>query len=147
MGTTDFRISNSVFSAKVFSISPGYWKAAGTHMVAGRDFTLARQRQGAEGGHRKRELRAPNVWKPASPRTALYVWTGSLRNCRHWAPEIVTEVSRTLAKIDPNVPFTFQSWPEALAFVLFPARVGLVATWIPAQRALRVHLAGLLREE
>jgi hypothetical protein len=36
----------------------------------------------------------------------------------------VTEVSRTLAKIDPNVPFTFQSWPEALAFVLFPARVG-----------------------
>jgi hypothetical protein len=39
MGTTDFRISNSVFSAKVFSISPGYWKAAGTHMVAARDFT------------------------------------------------------------------------------------------------------------
>ena len=39
MGTTDFRMSNSAFGAKYFSISPGYFEAAGTHLLGGRDFT------------------------------------------------------------------------------------------------------------
>jgi predicted permease len=38
-GTTDFRMSNSAFGAKYFSISPGYLDAAGTHLLTGRDFT------------------------------------------------------------------------------------------------------------
>jgi predicted permease len=37
--------------------------------------------------------------------------------------EIVPELRQVLTQIDPSVPFTFQSWPDALAFVLFPARV------------------------
>jgi ABC-type antimicrobial peptide transport system permease subunit len=37
--------------------------------------------------------------------------------------EIASELSRVLAQIDPSLPFTFHSWPDALAFVLFPARV------------------------
>ena len=39
MGTTDFRMSNSAFGAKYFSISPGYFQAAGTRLLNGRDFT------------------------------------------------------------------------------------------------------------
>jgi predicted permease len=38
-GTTDFRISHAALDAKVFSISPGYLRAAGTRLLAGRDFT------------------------------------------------------------------------------------------------------------
>ncbi|MHB8303804.1 MAG: ABC transporter permease [Acidobacteriaceae bacterium] len=38
-GTTDFRYSNAVFDAKGFHISPGYLRAAGTELLAGRDFT------------------------------------------------------------------------------------------------------------
>jgi predicted permease len=38
-GTTDFRPSNSVFSAQYYSMSPGYLAAAGTHLLVGRDFS------------------------------------------------------------------------------------------------------------
>ncbi|HEX4068442.1 MAG TPA: ABC transporter permease [Acidobacteriaceae bacterium] len=38
-GTTDFRNSNSVTVAKFFTISPGWLQAAGTRLIAGRDFT------------------------------------------------------------------------------------------------------------
>jgi len=38
-GTTDFRTSNSPFSAKFFSISPGYLGAAETQLLSGRDFS------------------------------------------------------------------------------------------------------------
>jgi hypothetical protein len=39
LGTRDFRMSNSAFGAKYFSISPGYLDAAGTPLQTGRDFT------------------------------------------------------------------------------------------------------------
>jgi predicted permease len=38
-GTSDFRASNSTFSAKYYSISPRYLAAAGTRLLLGRDFT------------------------------------------------------------------------------------------------------------
>ena len=38
-GTANMRPSNSVLSGRYFSISPGYLKAAGTRLLAGRDFT------------------------------------------------------------------------------------------------------------
>ena len=38
-GTADFRASNSVLDAMFYSISPGYLHAAGTKLLAGRDFT------------------------------------------------------------------------------------------------------------
>jgi predicted permease len=37
--TTDFRQSNAAFGAKFTSISPGYFEAAGTHLLSGRDVT------------------------------------------------------------------------------------------------------------
>jgi ABC-type antimicrobial peptide transport system permease subunit len=38
-GTADFLLSNSVFEAMFYSISPGYLRAAGTKLLTGRDFT------------------------------------------------------------------------------------------------------------
>ena len=38
-GTQDFRSSNSEFEAKFYNISPGYLEAAGTQLIAGRDFS------------------------------------------------------------------------------------------------------------
>jgi predicted permease len=38
-GTADLRPTNSVFNARAFIISPGYLQAAGTLLLAGRDFT------------------------------------------------------------------------------------------------------------
>ncbi len=38
-GTADLRISNEVTDAAFFTISPGYVRAAGTRLLAGRDFT------------------------------------------------------------------------------------------------------------
>lgn len=38
-GTADFRSTNSVDSARDFIVSPGYFKAAGTGLLAGRDFS------------------------------------------------------------------------------------------------------------
>jgi hypothetical protein len=45
--------------------------------------------------------------------------------------EIVTELRQVLTKIDPSVPFTFESWSDALAFALFPARVAtaILGSW------------------
>jgi predicted permease len=40
-GTADLRPSNEVMSPNYFSISPGYLQAAGTRLLAGRDFTWA----------------------------------------------------------------------------------------------------------
>jgi predicted permease len=37
--------------------------------------------------------------------------------------EVVPPLIRTLGNIDPKLPFTIESWHDALAFVLFPARV------------------------
>ena len=37
--------------------------------------------------------------------------------------EILPELRRTLGQIDPSLPFVFHSWPDALAFVQFPARI------------------------
>jgi predicted permease len=39
VGTTEFRSSNEAADAHNFSVSPGYFDAAGTRLLAGRDFT------------------------------------------------------------------------------------------------------------
>ena len=41
--------------------------------------------------------------------------------------EIAAALGSLMAKTDPNLPVTIQSWPDALALVLLPARVATVA--------------------
>jgi predicted permease len=41
--------------------------------------------------------------------------------------EIAAALQTMMAKIDPSLPVTIQSWPDALALVLLPARVATVA--------------------
>jgi predicted permease len=38
-GTSDFRLASSKFSANFYKVSPGYFRVAGTHLLAGRAFT------------------------------------------------------------------------------------------------------------
>lgn len=38
-GTTDFGVANAKFNAQIFSVSPDYFKVAGTRLLAGREFT------------------------------------------------------------------------------------------------------------
>jgi predicted permease len=38
-GTSDFELASSKFNASFYSVSPGYFRAAGTHLLAGRAFT------------------------------------------------------------------------------------------------------------
>jgi ABC-type antimicrobial peptide transport system permease subunit len=44
--------------------------------------------------------------------------------------EITAALQPMLERLDPSLPVTLQSWPDALALVLFPARVATVALGI-----------------
>ena len=171
-GTQDFRDSNSVMTAKYFTIAPGYLATAGTRLVAGRDFTwhddkhtsnvalvneffaqtLFGTAQAAIGRH---------FAQPGSNGATLYEVVGVVEQGKYdslteapqpamfWPLAQNNETDTTLAvrsnrppaeigaaldtmmsRIDPSLPVTIQSWPAALALVLFPARVATVALGI-----------------
>jgi predicted permease len=181
MGTTDFRMSNSTFGAKYFSISPGYLQAAGTRLLGGRDFTW------------HDDAKAPNVaivnetfahamfgnTSPLGLRFALgekfsYEIVGVVENGKYDSltetpsaavffpleqnpdsdtslvvrsplpeAEIVPEVRRRLAQIDPSLPFVLHSWPDALAFVLFPARAATATLGVMGLLAAMLAVTGV----
>ena len=166
-GTTDFRSSNSLSAggAKIFTISPGYLKAAQMRLIAGRNFTwhdtastplvaLINQTMAhilfgnapAVGQHFAEP--GPRVFTVVGlvedgkygsltedPMPAMY-WALEqnpdnecalvVRSARSPA-EISAALDAVIAKIDPSLPVTTESWPDALALVLFPARVATVA--------------------
>jgi len=167
-GTTDFRGSNSVTTAKFFTISPGYLQAAGTRLMAGRDFTwhddehspmvalinetLAHRLFGNE----------PAVGRTfTQPGPTNYTVVGVVENGKYDSlgedataamffpleqnpdneltlvvrsqrpeAEIAAALNMMMAKADPTLPVTIESWPEAMALVLFPARAATVALGI-----------------
>jgi len=168
-GTQDFRSSNSAMDAKYFTISPGYLAAAGTRLLAGRDFTwhddkhtsnvalvnefFARTLYGSAQAAIGRQFA-----EPGSHGATLYEVVGVVEDGKYdslteapqaamlWPlaqsnesdttlvvrsnrppAEIAAALSTMMAKIDPSLPVTIQSWPAALALVLFPARVATVA--------------------
>ncbi|MGB9031257.1 MAG: ADOP family duplicated permease, partial [Acidobacteriaceae bacterium] len=170
-GTQDFRVSNSITTAHFFTISPGLLQAAGTHLVAGRDFTwhddnttphvalvnetfartvfgnvhVAVGRRFAEPGRTATIYEVVGVVEDGKydsltedPQPAMF-WPLAQNNendttlvVRSNRPpaEITAALEPMLEKIDPSLPFTLQSWPDALALVLFPARVATVALGI-----------------
>jgi len=181
LGTTDFRMSNSAFGAKYFSISPGYLEAAGTHLLTGRDFTWH------DDANAPRVVIVNETFARAmfENTSALglrftmadkvsYEIVGVVENGKYdsltespWAAmffpldqnadsdtalvirsqlamgEIVPEISRVLAHIDPSLPFTIHSWPDALAFVLFPARVATASLGVMGMLAAMLAVTGV----
>ena len=180
-GTTDFRMSNSSFMAKYFSISPGYLGAAGTLLLSGRDFswhddakaprvvivnqTFARRMFGSASALGLRFTMADKVSYEIvgvvqngkydslteSPLAAIFFPLGQnagsdtslvVRSQRSPA-EIVPELRRALTGIDPRLPFTFHSWPDAMALVLFPARVATASLGVLGLLAAMLAVTGV----
>jgi predicted permease len=163
-GTTDFRGSNSILDAQVYSISPGYLQAAQTRLLAGRDFTwhdnakapkvaivnetFALKMFGSSRPIGRRFAQGPDSlcqvvgvvedgkynFLTEAPRPAMFFAAGQYLDSdmtlvvrSHLPPsEMASSLNRMLAKLDPNLPFTIQSWRDSLAIMLFPARAATV---------------------
>jgi len=180
-GTTDFRPSNAAFGAKYFSISPGYLEAAGTRLLAGRDFawrddahapkvaivnqTFARSLFGSASAVGGRFL-----WGENNPYEIVGVVEDGKYDSlteRQWAAmffpseqvpnsdtslivtselppaELSRRLHQVLAQIDPSLPFTFETWRDALAFVLFPARVATATLGVMGLLAAMLAVTGI----
>ncbi len=57
--------------------------------------------------------------------------------------EIAAALDRTLTRIDPNLPLTLHSWPDALALALFPARAATAALGIMGFLAAMLAITGM----
>jgi predicted permease len=181
IGTTDFRISNSAFGAKYFSISPRYLQAAGTRLLNGRDFTWHDDAKAPKVAI-VNETFVRRMFGNASPLGLQFEMgdnipreiVGVVEDGKYdsltetpWAAvffpleqnpnsytsliirsplpsgEIVPELRSALAQIDPNLPFVFHTWPDALAFVLFPARVATASLGVMGLLAAMLAVTGV----
>jgi predicted permease len=57
--------------------------------------------------------------------------------------EMASALHHMLTRIDPNLPFTIQSWQDALALVLFPARAATVALGVMGLFAAVLAITGV----
>ena len=57
--------------------------------------------------------------------------------------EMAAALERTLSGIEPNVPITVQSWPDALGGELFPARAATVALGVMGLLAAMLAVTGI----
>lgn len=152
--------------AKFFTISPGWLEAAGTRLIAGRNFTwhddnhaphvalvnetFAQQMFGsvlaAVGRHFAEP--GPTTYEvigvvengkygslTEEPTPAMF-WplaqnhendTTLVVRSERTPAEMAAALQTMMAKIDPSLPVTIESWPSSLALALFPARVATVA--------------------
>ena len=58
-------------------------------------------------------------------------------------PEISSVLQTLITNIDPNVPYTVRSWPDALASVLFPARAATMSLGIMGCLAVMLAITGI----
>jgi predicted permease len=180
-GTTDFRGSNSAFAAKYFSISPGYFRAAGTRLLRGRDLswhddatapkvalindTFAHMMFGDVppiGRHflmgEKALYEVIGVVEDGkydslteSPKPAMFFPVAQYADSditlivRSALPaaEVGRMLRSTLASIDPNLPFTIGSWPDALTVVYFPARIATASLGVMGVLAALLAVTGV----
>jgi ABC-type antimicrobial peptide transport system permease subunit len=59
------------------------------------------------------------------------------------ASETSANLNRMLSRIDPSLPFTIHSWPDALALVLFPARTATVSLGVMGILAAMLAVTGV----
>jgi ABC-type antimicrobial peptide transport system permease subunit len=59
------------------------------------------------------------------------------------ASETAAALNGMLRKIDPNLPFTIQSWPDGLALMLFPARAATVTLGVMGLFAAVLAITGV----
>ena len=57
--------------------------------------------------------------------------------------EIMAQLRQALTRIDPGLPFTLHSWPEALDFVLFPARMATSTLGVIGLLAMMLAVTGV----
>lgn len=180
-GTKIAGSSHSVTSAHYYSISPGYLAAAGTKLLAGRDFswdddpgtlkvaivnqTLARRLFGDSPPVGRRFLGGD--FKPyvivgvvedgkydaltEDPKAAMFFPFAQAANgnttlvVRSQLPssDVAPALNRALRGIDASIPFTIQTWPQALALVLFPARAATAALGVMGLLAAMLAVTGV----
>ena len=178
--TTDFNLNNSVLAPYVFTISPGYLKAAGTRLLTGRDVswhdikttpyvaivnqTFARKMWGETPAIGQRfilmdhltevvgvtedgkyyeimEPQQPVVFLPLlQTENAVAVFVVRTTRAQN---EMVTALERTLSAIEPDALITVQSWPDAMARVLFPARAASVGLGVMGLLAAMLAVTGI----
>lgn len=181
IGTTDFRPSTSAFGAKYFSISPGYFEAAETHLLAGRDFTwrddakapkvaivnetFARSMFGNSSAVGRQFMMGDKLAYQVvgvvengkynslteTPSAAVFYPFGQMPNSYTSliirsplsAAEIAPQLRQVLSQIDPSLPFAFHTWPEALAFVLLPARAAAASLGVMGLLAAMLAVTGV----
>src|SRR5207302_4833430 len=59
------------------------------------------------------------------------------------ASEVAPVLRRTLTRIDPGLPLSIQTWPDALGLVLFPARVATAALGVMGLLAAMLAITGV----
>ncbi|PYL51176.1 MAG: hypothetical protein DMF32_01865 [Verrucomicrobia bacterium] len=178
--TTDFNLNNSVLAPYVFTMSPGYLKAAGTRLLTGRDVswhdikttpyvaivnqTFARKMWGETPAIGQRfilmdhltevvgvtedgkyyeimEPQQPVVFLPLlQTENAVAVFVVRTTRAQN---EMVTALERTLSAIEPNALITVQTWPGAMARVLFPARAASVGLGVMGLLAAMLAVTGI----
>src|SRR5207244_10543826 len=57
--------------------------------------------------------------------------------------DLARQLRNALARIDPSLPFTIEAWPDALAFVLFPARVATASLGLMGLLAAMLAVTGI----
>ena len=179
-GTTDFNLNNSVLAPYVFTLSPGYLKAAGTKLLTGRDVswhdtkttpyvaivnqTFARKMWGetpaigqrfilrdhltevvgvAEDGkyYEIMEPQQPVVFLPLlQTENGVAVFVVRTPRAQN---EMARALERFVSAIEPNALVTVQSWPDAMARVLFPARAASVGLGVMGLLAAMLAVTGI----
>lgn len=135
--TPHVAIVNETFARKMWGEMP----AIGQHFIVSDNLTEVVGM--AEDGkyHDLEELPQPVIYLPLSqsePGETVFV----VRSRR--APnEMAAALERALHRIEPNVPMTVQSWPDALASELFPARVATVALDVMGLLAAMLAVTGI----
>jgi predicted permease len=179
-GTMELTSENEALATHVYPMSPGYLKAAGTRLLAGRDVswhdaretpavaivneTFARTMWGDSRaiGHRfilwERSTEVVGVVEDGkyynlmeSPEAAVFVplSQGAASDVvlvvrSSLEPQaIATALRQTLDPLQPDVPVTLRTWPEALKHVLYPARAAAFALGVMGLFAMMLAVTGI----